>query len=103
MAELLSIAYVRPDEGKDQETLQVLSELYTIMRRKGYSRDELYRDLKDQHRLVNLRYWASEDARDQAHEDPDVHRLWQRLAAISKVESVIERLEELPDTWSAGA
>ncbi len=103
MTDLLSIAYVRPEDGKDQETLQVLSELYALMRRKGYSRDLLYRDLKQPHRYVNLRYWSSEDARDQAHEDPDVHRLWQRLAAISSVEAVSERLELVPDTWSAGA
>jgi quinol monooxygenase YgiN len=103
MAELLSIAYIRPDEGKDGETLQLLSELYGLLRRKGYSRDLLYRDLKDKGRFVNLRYWASEEARDEAHEDPEVHRLWQRLGNLSKVEAVLEKLEAIEGTWSVSA
>lgn len=101
MAEILSIAYIRPDEGKDEETLQVLEELYGLMGRKGYSRNLLYRDVKDKGRLVNLRYWASEEARDEAHEDPEVHRLWQRLGGISKVEAVVEKLEAIEGEWAA--
>ena len=104
MGELLSIACIRPDEGKDQETLQVLSELYGLMNRKGYSRNLLFRDVKDKAgRLVNLRYWTSEEARDEAHEDPEVHRLWQRLGSISKVEAVMEKLEAIAGTWSVSA
>ncbi len=98
MADILSIAYVRVNPGKDEETLATLSELYTLMRQKGYSRDLLYRDANDGGRLLNLRYWKSKEARGQAHEDPDVHRLWRQLAEISKVESVIEVLEEI--AWS---
>jgi hypothetical protein len=103
MAEILSIAHVRLDEGKEQETLQILAELYALLRRKGYSRDLLYRDATDPCRLINLRYWTSEAMREEAHEDPDVHRLWLRLAQTSRVESVIERLELIEGSWSAGA
>lgn len=103
MAEILSIAYIRPEEGKDEETLEVLSELYGLMHRKGYSRDLLYRDMKDKARFVNLRYWASEEMREEAHEDPEVHRLWQRLGNISKVEAVLEKLEAIDGEWSGGA
>jgi quinol monooxygenase YgiN len=103
MAEILSIAHVRVDEGKDDETLQVLSDLYSLMRRKGYSRDLLYRDMKDPGLLINLRYWTSQEAREEAQEDPDVHRLWQRLALVAKVESVLEKLEPIEGSWSAGA
>jgi quinol monooxygenase YgiN len=99
MAEILSIAHVRVEEGKDPETLQVLSDLYTLMRRKGYSRDLLYRDMKDPGLLINLRYWKSQEAREEAQEDPEVHRLWQRLAETSKVESVIEKLEAVEGSW----
>ncbi len=102
MAELFSIAYVRPEEGKEQETLDILSQLYTLLRKKKYSRDLLYRDLKDPGRLLNLRYWRSEEARDEAHEDPEVHRLWQRLSEVSKVEGVIEKLKLIEGDWSAG-
>ncbi|MBZ5629380.1 MAG: hypothetical protein LAO06_11010 [Acidobacteriia bacterium] len=103
MAEILSIAYVRLDEGKEQETLQTLSELYLLMRRKGYSRDLLYRDVTEPCRLINLRFWKSEEMREQAHEDPDVHRLWQRLSQTSHVESVTEKLELIEGSWSDGA
>ena len=41
--------------------------------------------------------------REEAHEDPEVHRLWQRLANISKVEAVSEKLEAIDGTWSVTA
>ncbi len=97
--ELLSIAYIWPEPDKEEQTLQVLNELYSLLSRKAYSRDLLYRDAKH-NRLINLRYWRSEEARQQAQEDPDVHRLWQRLAELCRVDGVVERLEQLPDTWS---
>ncbi len=103
MAEIVSLAYIRIGEGKEEETLQTLAELYTLMARKGYSRDLLYRDAKNASRLVHLRYWKSETARQEAQEDPEVHRLWRRLAETSTVESVIEQLEEIEGSWSAEA
>ena len=103
MAEVVSIAYVRPAEGHEQQTLDILAQLYALLRNKNYSRDVLYRDAKDHRRLINLRYWRSEEARAEAHEDPEVHRLWQRLAEVSKVEGVIEKLELIEGAWSAGA
>lgn len=93
MAEILSLAYIRPEMGKEQETLDTLAELYSLLRKKNYSRDLLYRDAKDPARLVNLRYWRSEESRNHAQEDPEVHRLWQRLSAMSTVDGVIEKLE----------
>ena len=100
MAELVSIAYVRPAEGKEEQTLAILAELYALLRNKNYSRDLLYRDAKDHRRLINLRYWSSEEARQEAHEDPEVHRLWQRLSEVSEVEGVIENLELIEGAWS---
>ena len=102
MAELVSIAHVTPAEGNEQQTLEILAQLYTLLRNKNYSRDLLYRDAKDHRRLINLRYWRSEEAREEAHDDPEVHRLWQRLAEVSKVEGVIEKLELIEGAWSAG-
>ena len=101
MTEVVSIAYIRPDEGKDEDTLNVLSELYTLLRKKNYSRDLLYRDAKNPGQLINLRYWTSREARQEASEDPEVHRLWQRLSQVSKVDGVIEKLELLEGPWSS--
>ena len=103
MAELVSIAYVRAEEEHEQQTLEILAELYTLLRKKNYSRDLLYRDAKDHRRLINLRYWRSEEARQEAHEDSEVHQLWQRLSEVSKVEGVIEKLELIEGAWSDGA
>jgi hypothetical protein len=102
MAELVSIAHVTPAEGNERQTLDILAELYTLLRNKNYSRDLLYRDAKDHRRLINLRYWRSEEAREEAHEDPEVHRLWQSLSEVAKVEGVIEKLELIEGAWSAG-
>lgn len=93
--DIFAIAVVRPEEGHEEEVLRILRDLYALMTRKHYSRDILYRDAKDPGRLVNLRYWTSEDARTRAHEDPDVHRHWARLGQVAKVEQVMERLDEI--------
>ena len=93
--EIFAIAVVRPQEGHEQEVLSVLHDLYAIMTAKGYSRNVLYRDMKHQSRLVNLRYWSSEEARRRAQEDPDVHRCWSRLGQLATVEQVFEELEQV--------
>lgn len=92
--EILAIAIVQPHHGKEAEVVSVLRELYALLRRKGYSRDLLYRDADDG-RLFNLRYWRSEDARRHAHEDSDVHQYWRRLSEICEVEKVYERLHDV--------
>ena len=47
------------------------------------------------HHYVNLRYWTSEEARAQAHEDPEVHRFWARLGLLMNMLKVYERLERV--------
>ena len=93
--EIFAIAVVRPEEGHEQEVLNVLRDLYVVMTEKGYSRNILYRDARHANRLVNLRYWSSDDARTRAQEDPDVHRCWSRLGQVAIVEQVFEQLEEV--------
>jgi quinol monooxygenase YgiN len=93
--EILAIAYIRPNEGHEQETVDLLRELFAVLTRKNYSRDRLFRDAGDSSRLVGLRFWTSEEARAAAHEDPDVHKFWMRLGQVCQVEYVIERLEEI--------
>lgn len=96
MAEVLSIAVVRPHEGKTEETVAVIRELYAVLERKHYSRDLLYRDLNDPRLMVNLRHWSSAQARRDAQEDPEIHRYWQRLGQLCEVVKVYEELEEIP-------
>jgi quinol monooxygenase YgiN len=94
-SEIMALAVVEAFDSKDEECLQLLREFYAVLRRKHYSRDLLYRDLKDPRRFVNIRHWRSEEARKEAHEDPDVHGFWKRLSEIAKVTHVFERLEDL--------
>ncbi len=94
--EIFAIAVVRPHEGQDRQVISILHDLYAVMTKKNYSRNILYRDEKDATRLVNLRYWTSEQARSEAQEDPDVHRQWVRLADAATVELVFESLVEVP-------
>ena len=93
--ELVALAIFTPHEGQEAEVLRVLADLYTVLRSKGYSRDLLFRDRKHGHRLLNLRYWASEEARRSAHEDPDVHRFWATLGNLCTMEVVYEVLDPL--------
>jgi len=94
-SEIMALAVVEAFDGKEEECLQLLREFYALLRRKQYSRNLLYRDLKDSRRYINIRYWRSEEARKEAHEDPDVHAFWKRLSEIAKVAPVFERLEDV--------
>ena len=94
--ELLSIAYIWPEAGKDEETAQVLKELYSLLRRKAYSRDLLYHDPKSRSRYINVRVWNSEQQQREAAEDPEIHRYWVRLPEVLEMRAVYERLESVP-------
>jgi len=94
-SEIMALAVVEAFDGKNEECLHLLHEFYAVLRRKQYSRDLLYQDLKDSRRFINIRYWRSDAARAEAHEDPDVHKFWQRLSEISKVTIVFERLKDV--------
>jgi len=91
--EILAVAVIKAHVGKEEELVQVLRDFYSMLRTMNYSRDVLYRDGGG--RFVNLRYWASEEARDTAHEDPNVHRFWRRLSEICEIEQVYEELEQV--------
>jgi len=93
--EIFAIAVVKPEPDHEQEVMEILRDLYAVMTRKNYSRNTVYRDRKDTSRLINFRYWTSEEARSRAQEDPDVHRCWARLGQVAKVEFVMEELDEV--------
>jgi quinol monooxygenase YgiN len=99
--EIMALAVVEAFDGREEEVLRLLEEFYTMLRQKQYSRDTLYRDQKDPKRFINIRYWRSEETRELAHEDPDVHRFWKQLGEISNVKPVYERLEDVTPKGSA--
>ncbi len=97
--EIMAMAIFVAKEGKEEELLTVVREFYSMLQRKGYSRDLLYRDRKNRQRFIHLRYWKSEETRAEAHEDPEVHRFWQTMGLLCDMESVTERMDELD--WQA--
>jgi len=91
--EILAMAIIKVHEGKEQDFLEVVRDFYSMLHTMNYSRDILYK--ANGGHYVNMRYWASEEARDSAHEDPNVHRFWRRLAEICDIEQVYERLDQV--------
>jgi antibiotic biosynthesis monooxygenase len=92
MTEILSIAVFEPLEGKDEEVLETLRGLIRLLAEKNYSRDSLFRD-RASRRYLDLRYWTSEKARQDAHEDPQVHNYWARLGHLVRIEQVFETFD----------
>ena len=94
MSEIFSIAVFEPLEGKEQEAMETLRGLVRVLSEKNYSRDSLYRD-RTSRRYLDLRYWSSEKARQEAHEDPEVHNYWARLGNLVRIEQVFETFDPL--------
>ena len=93
--EFLAIAVIRPFEGREPEVLELLRNFYVLLTKKGYSRDQLFRESSFTPRLFNFRYWKSKAMRQAAYEDSDVHQFWQRLSEICEVEKIYEELNEI--------
>lgn len=92
--EILSVAVWKPIPQMEAASLQTLRELTSIITKKSYGRDLLYRDRDSQY--VLLRYWKSEEARKTAQEDPDMLRCWARLGNEIEIVKVYETLTEVP-------
>jgi hypothetical protein len=97
--EILSVAVWEPVPDMEAASLATIRELTSIVERKGYGRDLLYRD-RDAH-YVFLRYWNSEEARRAAQEDPDMLRCWAKLGNEIQIVKVYETLTEIPTNPTA--
>lgn len=93
--EVMSVAILEALPGKEEELVMMLRELYSMMNRKGYCQDWLYRDSDRPDRLVHFRKWKSAEMRSEAQIDPDVHRYWQQLPSLCSIPTVYENLETL--------
>jgi heme-degrading monooxygenase HmoA len=91
--EILSVAIWEPTPEHEATALETFQELTSIVAKKGYGRDFLYRD-RDHH-YVFLRYWKSADARRTAQEDPDMLRCWAKLGNEIQIVKVYETLSEV--------
>ncbi|HEV2396951.1 MAG TPA: antibiotic biosynthesis monooxygenase [Candidatus Sulfotelmatobacter sp.] len=94
--EILSVAIWEPVPDHESAALETFHELTTIVAKKGYGHDHLYRD-REQH-YVFLRYWKSEEARRAAQEDPEMLRCWAKLGNEIQIVKVYETLSEVRTT-----
>jgi hypothetical protein len=92
------MAILKAHPGKEPELLAFLREFYTMMCSKQYSRDMLFRDLKQPGVFVHIRIWLSEVARDSAVQDPDVHHYWMKLPDLGNITTIYEDLEPIFST-----
>ncbi len=91
--EFLSVAIWDPVPGMEAAAISTIHEISSIVARKNYGRDLLYRSSGS---YVLLRYWNSEAARLAAYEDPEMLRCWARLGNEIQIVKVFEKLETLP-------
>ena len=92
--EILSVAIWEPIPEHEAAALETFHELRSIVAKKSYGRDLLYRD-REQH-YVFFRYWKSEEARRTALEDPDMLRCWAKLGNEITIVKVYETLSAVP-------
>jgi hypothetical protein len=90
--EILSVAVYQPLPGREQDSLETIGLLLTVLSAAGFSRDFLY---KDSSQYVLLRYGKSEEARRAAYEDPEVQRGWAKLGNEIRIVKVFEVLEKV--------
>ena len=93
-----SMAIMKAHSGKEPEFEAFLRDFYKMMHTKQYSRDILFRDLKQPGQLVHIRLWLSTEARDTAQQDPDVHHYWIKLPELGSITTIYEELEPIFST-----
>lgn len=93
-----SMAILKPHPGSEPELIAFLREFYDLMYSKHYSRDILFHDLKQPGVLVHIRFWVSNEARESAVHDPDVHQYWMKLPDLATVTTIYEELDPIFST-----
>jgi hypothetical protein len=96
--QIRSMAILKPLPGKESELLAFLREFYSMMYGKQYSRDMLFHDKKQPGVFVHIRIWLSDEARNTAVQDPDVHRYWMKLPELGTITTIYEELEPIFST-----
>lgn len=86
------MAIWEPVAGKEEASVATIREISSIVAKRNYGRDLLYRSGRF---YILLRYWNSEQARLAAHEDPEMLRCWARLGNEIEIVKVFEKLEEV--------
>jgi hypothetical protein len=94
----VSVAIIEPFEGAECQFVETVQQLYALMKSKNYSVDQLFKSRKEPHHYIHVRYWTSLAARDEAIEDPAVHRVWAQLGHICRMVHVYQAADIMYDS-----
>jgi cytidine deaminase len=75
----VSVIVVDVAPGREPEYARLARELDALLRRKEYGWHELIQDQLVPSRFYDIRHWASAQAAELCHHDPDVRAIWQKL------------------------
>lgn len=85
MAGKVVFAAFRAQPGKMNELLEIISQKRTFMKGKGYYSNKhafVLTAEKDPQLVIEVFEWAGLDEIDSAHNDPEVHEIWNRMYEI---------------------
>ena len=82
---IIVTACFKPNEGKTDELLEVMSGHLPLVQSKGLAteRDSM-RMISLDGTVIEIFEWASEEASQKAHVDEDVQKIWGRLGEIAE-------------------
>ena len=86
-------ATVKP--GREKEFERLARQLFEVVRGKGYGTDRLVRSLSQPNLYFDIRDWASIEAVERAHRDPEIHTLWAQFHRVSKISHVVGSAREV--------
>lgn len=91
---LISIAAFRAKPGKERDLMQVLDDRLPLMRKLSFATDRAeVRCRSHDGVVITISEWASAEAIERAHQNPEVHALWTRFADCCEW----VKLEALPE------
>ena len=94
----LSVAMVEVVDAQEAGFVEIAREFSAIMAKKGYGRTDIVRDESSPSTFYAVRHWASAEAAETCHADPDIQALTARLYKIARVTHVVNGVRRTDPT-----
>ncbi|MGG1674415.1 antibiotic biosynthesis monooxygenase [Neobacillus sp. NRS-1170] len=89
MSELVFMALYRPTPGNEEELMEVLKLHIPTLREEGLITDrELLTLQAEDGTIIEIAEWKSTEAIENAHQNPNVMAVWNKIGALSKLTSL---------------
>jgi quinol monooxygenase YgiN len=92
---VIAIVAAAVKRGREKEFEALVRELFVLVRRKGYGNDRLLRSLKPGNIYFDIRDWASLEAAERAHRDPEIHTFWAKLDKVCRIRHIVGAAREV--------